>query len=147
MALLDELNAQMKAAMIAKDKATLTVVRSLKSAIVNEQIKVGHDLTSDEEKSVLATQLKQRKESVAEFKKGGREDLVAGTEAEITFIEQFLPAQMDEAEVSALIDQVIQSTHASGKSDFGAVMKALMPQVKGRADGAMVNQLVKAKLG
>ncbi|KRM72703.1 GatB/YqeY domain-containing protein [Lacticaseibacillus brantae] len=147
MALLDELNAQMKAAMIAKDKATLTVVRSLKSAIVNEQIKVGHDLTSDEEKSVLATQLKQRKESVAEFKKGGRDDLVAGTAAEITFIEQFLPAQMDEAEVSALIDQVIQSTHASGKSDFGTVMKALMPQVKGRADGAMVNRLVKAKLG
>jgi len=146
MALLDELNAQMKAAMKAKDKLTLTVVRSLKSALVNEQIKVGHDLTDDEEKSVLATQLKQRKESVAEFKKGGREDLVADTEAEIKIVEQYLPAQMSEAEVSALIDQVIQQTNASGKADFGKVMKALMPEVKGRADGAMVNQLVKAKL-
>lgn len=94
MALMDELNAQMKQSMLAKDKVTLSVVRMLKTALVNEKIKLGHDLSEDKEKSVLATELKQRKESVSEFKKGGRSDLVEATEAEIKVVERFLPAQL-----------------------------------------------------
>ncbi|KRO18178.1 GatB/YqeY domain-containing protein [Lacticaseibacillus saniviri] len=146
MALLDELNAQMKTAMKAKDKLTLSVVRMIKTALVNEQIKTGKDLTEDDEKSVLATQLKQRKESLSEFQEAGREDLVEQTQAEIKIVEQYLPAQLDEAAVSDLVDQVVAETGATGKADFGKVMKALMPRVKGQADGALVNRLVKAKL-
>ena len=146
MALINELQAQMKTAMKAKDKETLSVVRMLKSAVVNKQIALGHDLTEDDEKSVLATELKQRKESLAEFKAGGRDDLVAQIEAEIKIVESYLPAQLGEAEVVSLVDSVIQETGATGNADFGKVMKTLMPKVKGQADGALVNRIVKEKL-
>ncbi|MFD1485637.1 GatB/YqeY domain-containing protein [Lacticaseibacillus baoqingensis] len=146
MALMDELNAQMKVAMKAKDKETLSVVRMLKAAVQNKQIALGHDLTESDEKSVLASELKQRKESLAEFKAGGRDDLVAQTEGEIKIVESYLPAQLTEAQVASLVDSVIQETGATGKADFGKVMKTLMPQVKGQADGAIVNRIVKAKL-
>lgn len=146
MALVDELTANMKAAMKAKDKLTLTVIRSIKAAVQNEQIKLGHDLSEEEEKSVLATQLKQRKESLTEFEQAGRQDLVDQLVAEIKVVEQYLPAQLTAEQVEAIVDQVIQETGATGKQDFGNVMKALMPKVKGQADGALVNRIVKAKL-
>ncbi|WP_125706775.1 GatB/YqeY domain-containing protein [Lacticaseibacillus porcinae] len=146
MALINELQAQMKTAMKAKDKETLSVVRMLKAAVQNKQISLGHDLTEDDEKSVLATELKQRKDSLAEFKAAGRDDLVAQLEGEIKIVESYLPAQLDEAAVESLVDSVIQETGATGKADFGKVMKTLMPKVKGQADGALVNRIVKAKL-
>lgn len=146
MALINELQAQMKTAMKAKDKETLSVVRMLKAAVQNKQISLGHDLTEDDEKSVLATELKQRKDSLAEFKAAGRDDLVAQLEGEIKIVESYLPAQLDEAAVASLVDSVIQETGATGKADFGKVMKTLMPKVKGQADGALVNRIVKAKL-
>lgn len=146
MALINELQAQMKTAMKAKDKETLSVVRMLKAAVQNKQISLGHDLTEDDEKSVLATELKQRKDSLAEFKAAGRDDLVAQLEGEIKVVESYLPAQLDEAAVASLVDSVIQETGATGKADFGKVMKTLMPKVKGQADGALVNRIVKAKL-
>lgn len=146
MALINELQAQMKTAMKAKDKETLSVVRMLKAAVLNKQISLGHDLTEDDEKSVLATELKQRKDSLAEFKAAGRDDLVAQLEGEIKVVESYLPAQLDEAAVESLVDSVIQETGATGKADFGKVMKTLMPKVKGQADGALVNRIVKAKL-
>ncbi|KRL37830.1 GatB/YqeY domain-containing protein [Lacticaseibacillus manihotivorans] len=146
MALINELQAQMKTAMKAKDKETLSVVRMLKAAVLNKQISLGHDLTEDDEKSVLATELKQRKDSLAEFKAAGRDDLVAQLEGEIKVVESYLPAQLDEAAVASLVDSVIQETGATGKADFGKVMKTLMPKVKGQADGALVNRIVKAKL-
>lgn len=147
MSLTTELNEQMKTAMKAHDKVTLSVVRMLKAALQNTQIKAGHDLSADEEKAVLATELKQRKESLTEFENGGREDLVAGVKQEIAIVEQYLPAQLDEAAVTALVTKVIAETGATGKADFGKVMKTLMPQVKGQADGALVNRIVKAQLG
>ena len=145
MALMDELNAQMKQSMLAKDKVTLSVVRMLKTALVNEKIKLGHDL-SEEEKSVLATELKQRKESVSEFTKGGRDDLVQQTEAEIKVVERFLPAQLNKAQVGDIVDATIKEVGAKGKQDFGKVMKTLMPKVKGQADGSLVSSVVKEKL-
>ena len=146
MALINELQAQMKTAMKAKDKETLSVVRMLKAAVLNKQISLGHDLTEDDEKSVLATELKQRKDSLAEFKAAGRDDLVAQLEGEIKVVESYLPAQLDQAAVASLVNSVIQETGATGKADFGKVMKTLMPKVKGQADGALVNRIVKAKL-
>ena len=147
MALMEQLNTQMKDAMKAKDKLTLATVRMIKSALTNKQIAKGADLTQEDEQAVLSTELKQRKESLAEFKAGGRDDLVAQLEAEIKVVEAYLPKQLDEAAVTALVDAVIAETGATGKADFGKVMKALMPRVKGQADGAMVNRIVKAKLG
>lgn len=147
MAVLDQLNEQMKMAMKAKDKQTLSTVRMLKSALQNKQIDLGHDLTPEDEKAVLSTELKQRKESLEEFSKAGREDLVTPLEAEIKIVEAYLPAQLDEAAVTKLVDETIAEVGATGKSDFGKVMKTLMPKVKGQADGAMVNRIVKAKLG
>lgn len=146
MAVLDQLNEQMKTAMKAKDKQTLSTVRMLKSALQNKQIDLGHDLTPEDEKAVLSTELKQRKESLEEFSKAGREDLVTPLEAEIKIVEAYLPAQLDEAAVTKLVDETITEVGATGKSDFGKVMKTLMPKVKGQADGAMVNRIVKAKL-
>ncbi|WP_338215822.1 GatB/YqeY domain-containing protein [Lacticaseibacillus salsurivasis] len=146
MAVLDQLNEQMKTAMKAKDKQTLSTVRMLKSALQNKQIDLGHDLTPEDEKAVLSTELKQRKESLEEFSKAGREDLVTPLEAEIKIVEAYLPAQLDEAAVTKLVDETIAEVGATGKSDFGKVMKTLMPKVKGQADGAMVNRIVKAKL-
>ena len=137
MALMDELNAQMKQSMLAKDKVTLSV---------NEKIKLGHDLSEEEEKSVLATELKQRKESVSEFTKGGRDDLVQQTEAEIKVVERFLPAQLNKAQVGDIVDATIKEVGAKGKQDFGKVMKTLMPKVKGQADGSLVSSVVKEKL-
>lgn len=146
MAVLDQLNEQMKTAMKARDKATLSTVRMLKSALQNKQIELGHPLTEAEEQSVLTSEMKQRKESLSEFEKAGREDLVTPLKAEIKIVAAYLPAQLDEAAVAKLVDETIKETGATSKADFGKVMKTLMPKVKGQADGGLVNKLVKAKL-
>ncbi|MFD1428658.1 GatB/YqeY domain-containing protein [Lacticaseibacillus mingshuiensis] len=147
MALVDQLNEQMKTAMKARDKETLSTVRMLKAAVQNKQIELGHDLTEDDEKALLSTELKQRKESLVEFQNANREDLVKPLENEIKIVESYLPAQLDEAAVTALVEETIQEVGATGKSDFGKVMKTLMPKVKGQADGGLVNRIVKEKLG
>ncbi|MFD1431839.1 GatB/YqeY domain-containing protein [Lacticaseibacillus yichunensis] len=146
MALVDQLNEQMKTAMKARDKETLSTVRMLKAAVQNKQIELGHDLTEDDEKALLSTELKQRKESLVEFQNANREDLVKPLENEIKIVESYLPAQLDEAAVTALVEETIQEVGATGKSDFGKVMKTLMPKVKGQADGGLVNRIVKEKL-
>ncbi|GAJ25487.1 transamidase GatB domain protein [Liquorilactobacillus sucicola DSM 21376 = JCM 15457] len=146
MSLLDSLNNDLKAAMKAHDKKTLSTVRMLKSAATNEQIKVGHTLTSDEEIAVLSRELKQRKDSVAEFSAAGREDLVPGLEKEIEVVQRYLPKQLGEDEVKTIVRETIQRVGATSKADFGKVMGAVMPQVKGQADGKLVNSVVKSLL-
>ncbi|MCP8857162.1 GatB/YqeY domain-containing protein [Latilactobacillus fuchuensis] len=146
MSLLEQLNSDLKTAMKAKDKLRLTVIRSLKSALTNAQISAGQDLSSDEELSVLSSQLKQRKESLQEFENGDRADLADQTKAEIVIVTAYLPEQLDEAAVTAIVDEAMKATGATGKADFGKVMQYVMPKVKGRADGALVNQVVKSKL-
>ncbi|KRM62487.1 hypothetical protein FC26_GL002061 [Paucilactobacillus vaccinostercus DSM 20634] len=143
MSLLETLNQDMKTAMKAKDKTTLSVVRMLKSAVMNEQINLGHDLTNDEEVAVLSRELKQRKDSVAEFDKGGREDLSAQTKAEITVVEKYMPAQLSEDEVKQIVADTVAEVGAQSMADFGKVMGAVMPKLKGQADGKLVNQTVK----
>ena len=118
----------------------------LQAAVTNERIKLGHDLLEQDELAVLATVLKQRKESLVEFEKADREDLVADLQGEIAIVQHYLPQPLSEAEVQDLVNQVVADTGAQSTKDFGKVMKALMPQVKGRADGSLVNRLVKAAL-
>lgn len=146
MSLLASLQKDMVAAMKAKDKETLGTVRMLKAAVTNEQINLGHDLTPDEEIAVLSRELKQRKDSLAEFKAAERADSVTKLEAEIKVVESYLPKQMSVDEVKAIVEETIQEVGATSKADFGKVMSAVMPKLKGQADGKVVNQTVKELL-
>lgn len=143
MALQDQLTADLKTAMKAKDKISLNVIRSIKTSLTNERVKLEHDLTEDDEIAVLSRELKQRKESLAEFDKAGREDLVEPLKEEIKIVEKYAPAQMSQEEVEAIVKQAIADTNAAGMGDFGKVMGKVMAAVKGRADGNVVNQTVK----
>ena len=146
MSLLESLQKDMVAAMKAKDKTKLSTVRMLKAAVTNEQISVGHDLTSDEEVSVLSRELKQRKDSLEEFKAAGRDQAVADLEAEIAVVESYLPEQLSVDEVKAVVKETIEAVGATSKADFGKVMGVLMPKLKGKADGKLVNATVKELL-
>lgn len=146
MSLETQLTEDLKTAMKAHDKLTLNVVRMMKAALTNEKIKQGHDLTADEELTVVSRELKQRKESLEEFQKGNREDLVAGVKAEIKIVEKYAPKQLSADEITQIVTDSIAKVGATGMGDFGKVMGAVMPQVKGKADGSLVNQTVKAQL-
>ena len=146
MSLLQDLTKDMVAAMKSRDKETLNTVRMLKAAVKNEQIDKGHELTPDEEVAVMSQEYKQRKESLEEFKKAGRDDLVKQTQAEMKIVEKFLPKQLSADEVKKVVDDTIDQLGASGMKDFGKVMGAAMGKLKGQADGKIVNQTVKAEL-
>ena len=146
MSLLETLNADMKQAMKDKNKEALSVIRMVKSTVMNDQISLGHDLTPEEELTVLSREVKQRQDSLAEFEKGGREDLAAGIRSELTILAKYLPAQLTEEEIVAIVAAAIEQTGATGPKDMGKVMGVVTPQVKGKADGKVVADLVKATL-
>lgn len=146
MSLVEQLNADMKVAMKAKDKETLSVIRMLKADLSNEQIKAGHDLSADEELSVVSREMKQHVEERDSYADADREDLVADLQAQIEVLKRYMPEQLSEEEVRAIVQETIQAVGASSKADMGKVMGALMPKVKGKADGKMINQLVQSEL-
>ncbi|AOA02124.1 GatB/YqeY domain-containing protein [Carnobacterium maltaromaticum] len=146
MSLLTTLNEDMKTAMRAKDKETLSVVRMLKASLQNEQIKLGEELNADQELTILAREMKQRRDSVAEFKKANRQDLVDKTQAEIEIVEKYMPKQLSEDEIKTIVSAAIAKVGASSMKDFGQVMGAVMPETKGKADGNEVNRIVKELL-
>ncbi|MFP3375486.1 GatB/YqeY domain-containing protein [Bacillus sp. SIMBA_069] len=142
MSLLGRLNDDMKQAMKNKQKEKLTVIRMVKAALQNEGIKLQHTLTEEEELTVLAREVKQYKDSLLEFKKAGREDLVNKLQSEIQILSAYLPEQLTEEELANVIKQVISEIGATSKADMGKVMTAVMPKVKGKTDGSLVNKLV-----
>ncbi|WP_108669601.1 GatB/YqeY domain-containing protein [Peribacillus acanthi] len=147
MSLLERLNDDMKQAMKNKEKDKLSVIRMLKSSLQNEGIKLQkQELTADEELTVLSRELKQRKDSLQEFQNAGRDDLVEKTRTEINYVEVYMPQQLSEEEVSAIVQETIAAVGATSKADMGKVMGALMPKVKGKADGSLVNKLVQQHL-
>lgn len=146
MSLLTTLNEDMKTAMRAKDKETLSVVRMLKASLQNEQIKLGEELNADQELTILAREMKQSRDSVAEFKKANRQDLVDKTQAEIEIVEKYMPKQLSEDEIKTIVSAAIAKVGASSMKDFGQVMGAVMPETKGKADGNEVNRIVKELL-
>lgn len=146
MSLLSRLNDDMKSAMKAKDKESLQVIRMIKSSIQNEQIKVGHDLTDDEELSVLSREMKQRRDSLREFEQAGRDDLAEKVKSEIAIVEKYMPEQLSEDDIRQIVQEAINQTGASSAKEFGKVMGAVMPKVKGKADGNLVNAIVKELL-
>lgn len=146
MSLLKQLQTDMITAMKNRDKDTLAVVRMLKAAVQNAQIEAGHDLTPDEEVAVMSREYKQRKESLAEFQKAGRQDLVDKTTNEMKVVEKYLPKQLSADDVKKIVNETVQAVGAASMKDFGKVMGAVMPKVKGQADGKLVNQTVKETL-
>ncbi|ANC77921.1 GatB/YqeY domain-containing protein [Fictibacillus phosphorivorans] len=146
MSLLNELNQDMKQAMKDKNKQKLSVIRMLKASLQNEAIKQGRELNEEEELTVLVREMKQRKDSLQEFEKAGRDDLVAGLQDEIAVLTPYLPKQLSEEELQEIVAQTISEIGASSKADMGKVMGALMPKVKGKADGGLVNRIVQQQL-
>lgn len=146
MSVLDQLNQDMKVAMKAKDKAKLKTIRMLKASLQNEKLAKQDDLTEQEELDILAREKKQRLDSLQEFKQAGRDDLVDEVEEELAIVAEYLPEPLSDDEVKEIVQSVIDSVNASGMQDMGKVMGAVMPKVKGRADGNFVSEVVKAKL-
>ena len=146
MSLTDQLMTDIKTAMKSQDKTALSVIRMLKSALMNKKIELGHVLTDQEEAQVVASQMTQQKDSLADFQKGGRDDLVAQTQAQMKVLQQYLPQQLSKAELQQIVQQSAAEIQATSAADFGKLMKTVMPKVRGRADGSLVNQIVKAFL-
>jgi len=146
MSVIERLNQDMKQAM--KDKATLklSVIRMVKAAIANEEINKGGKLSEDEELTILTRELKQRRESLQEFEKAGREDLASKTREEIEILTAYLPAQLSEDEVRQFVREAVVALGATSKKEMGKVMGAVMPKVKGRADGTLVQKMVAEEL-
>lgn len=145
MSLQDRLYEDMKTALKAREagKLRLSVIRMSRAALKNRAIDLGHDLTDDEIIEVLAKELKMRRDAILEFQRAGRQERVAKLEAEINILEEYLPQQLNRDEITQLAHEVLVSVRANSERDLGKVMGVLMPKLKGRADGKLVNQIVR----
>lgn len=142
----EQLLNDMKKAMKEKDKARLSVIRMTRSEIKNKEIETGDELDDQGVISVIAKQVKQIRDSLADFEKSGKKDVMDKLHQEIEILEEYLPEQLTEEEVDQLVEEVIAETGAENISDMGKVMGKIMPKIKGRADGTMVSNKVKEKL-
>ena len=147
MALREKLYEDMKNAMKARDDLRLSTIRMVRSAVKNKDIELKRELDDQEIVEVIAALVKQRKESIRLFSEAGRKDLVEKEEKELAILHEFLPQQLNRAEVALLVEKIIAECGAQGAKDMGKVMKALMPHVAGRADGKTVSDVVREKLG
>ena len=144
----DRVTADITAAMKSRDSARLSALRMLKAALMNKNVEKGRDLDEAESLQVVASLVKQRRDSTEQFRKGGREDLAAKEEAEIIILQAYLPAEASDDEISAAVAAAIEETGAAGPQDLGKAMKAAMQKLAGKnADGKRVSQMVRAKLG
>ena len=149
MPLNEKIAADLTAAMKAKDALRLSALRMLKTAVTNKgMVEKGRDLEDAEVLQVVATLVKQRRDSVEQFTKAGRTDLADKETAEIAILEHYLPPAISAEEIEAAVDAAIADTGASSAKDMGKVMKAVMPKLAGKnADGKAVNEAVRRKLG
>jgi uncharacterized protein YqeY len=146
MSLTNRLNEDMKQAMKNQDKFRLSVIRMVRSSIKNSEIELRRPLDDDEVLEVLIREIKQRRDSLQEFEKANRSDLADNLKIEIEILTVYLPQQLTEEELKEIVQQTIQEVGVSSKAEMGKLMGALMPKVKGRADGKLVNQLVQQHL-
>jgi uncharacterized protein YqeY len=150
MSIQETIISDMKSAMKAKDQDKLRVLRSLKTAIMEKEIserKAGEANLNDEQVTqVLMKAAKQRKDSIEQFEEAGRDDLASKERVELEIIESYLPEMMGEEEIRELVQRRIKELGATSMSDMGKVMGALMPEVKGKADGSLVNKVVREEL-
>ncbi|MEK2586816.1 GatB/YqeY domain-containing protein [Lentilactobacillus buchneri] len=147
MSVYDKLLSYMKDAMKARDKVRLGVIRGIKAQVMNAKVADGnHDLTEDQINDIIMKEIKQQKESLEEFQKADRKDLAEEQEAKLKIAEEYAPEQLSEAEVEKIVQETISQVGAESMADFGKVMGAIMPKVKGQADGSVINKLVKQQL-
>ncbi len=146
MSIKQQLDADLKAAMKDKDALKTSVVRMLKSAIKYREIELMKTLDDAGVQAVVGTEIKRRRDSVEQYRLGGREDLASKEEAEIAMLQAYLPAQLAPEELARIVDAAIARTGAQGPKDMGRVMKEVLPEVQGKAEGKAVSELVKSKL-
>jgi len=153
MSLKEKISSDAITALRQKDKVTLNVLRMVKSKILELEVKLrtkkgkGYQLSDEETLGVITSYAKQRKQSIDSYTEAGRHDLADQEKNELDLLNQYLPKQLSREEVEKLVDEALAETGASSMQDIGKVMKALMPKLKGAADGKTVNELVRSKLG
>ena len=144
--MVEKLDKDMIEAMKAKDKEKLSVIRACKAALDKERIDKGVEVNDDLLITVVSREIKMRKESITEFEKGGRDDLVKQYQSEIDILKEYLPPQMDEAEIDAEIEKIFDLVKPESIKDMGKVMKEASAIFKGKADMGVVNSKIKEKL-
>ncbi len=145
----DELREELKQSMLARDEVKTSVLRMLLSALNYYEIQkggAGYEATDEDVLAVVQKEVKQRKDSIEQFKNAGRQELADKENDELKILEQYMPAQMGEEEIRTLVKEAIAKTGASTPAEMGKVMGALMPSTKGKADGSLVSQIVKEEL-
>ncbi|MBI5588212.1 MAG: GatB/YqeY domain-containing protein [Deltaproteobacteria bacterium] len=147
MSLRSDITKDITAAMKAGEKEKLSTIRMLLSAAKYKEIDLKRELNDEEFQQVASTLIRQRQDSIEQFVKGGRQELADKEQREIEFIKVYLPAQLTPDEIRAIVKKAAAETAASGAKDIGKLMKAVMPHVKGKADGKLVNDIVKEALG
>lgn len=143
----ERLSEQMKSSMKSGDKDTLGFVRNLHAAVRKKEIDDKIELDDAGVQKIIASAMKQRQDSIEQFRQGGREDLAVKEQAELAFLKTYMPEQMGEDEIRKIVDWAVTEAKAASAKDMGNVMKLLMPKVQGKADGKLVNQIVKERLG
>lgn len=147
MSLVETVTQQIAIAMRQKDQASLAPLRMLKAALMNKEVEKGRELDDNESLQVVSSLVKQRRDSVEQFTAGGRQDLADREQAEIRFLERFLPPAADSATIAAAVEAAVAETGAAGPKDMGKVMKAVMTRLAGlSADGRQVSEAVKKRL-
>jgi uncharacterized protein YqeY len=148
MTLMERISQDLTAAMRAREQQRLAALRMAKAALMNREVEKGRALDESESQQVIVSLIKQRRDSIEQFRQGGRQDLVDKEAAEITTLETYLPPPVDPAEIERAVDEAIGETGATSPKDLGKVMKVVMPKLAGRAvDGRTINELVRRKLG
>ena len=147
MGLREQIDTDIKSALKGGAKEKVSTLRMLSAALKNRQIDKRGPLTEEEVLEAVRSLIKQRRDSVEQFTKGGRQDLVDQESAEIAFLEVYLPQQLSREELERLVREAVAQSGAQGSKDMGKVMKTLIPMVGGRADGKLVSELVKSALG
>ena len=146
MLLIERLNEDMKIAMKAQDKETLNVIRMVKSAVQLAKIELKHDLTDEEVVDVVSKQIKMRKDSIVEFSKANRDDLVAQYQQEINILNKYMPEQLSLEEVEKIIDEAFVIVNPTSQKQMGLIMKEVNPKVRGKFDMGEVSKIIKDKL-
>ncbi|KAA0211922.1 GatB/YqeY domain-containing protein [Ignavibacteria bacterium CHB1] len=148
MNLKDKINDELKKAMLAKDQTRLDTLRSIRSEILMmDKSGLGREMNEEEELQLLNKQAKMRRDSIEQFKDGGREELAANEAAQLKVIEEFLPKQLSREEAEKVISAIVDGFETPVMADFGKIMGAVMKELKGKVDGKLVQELVKSKLG
>ena len=146
MSLYDDIILDLRKSIKEQDKERLSVLRGLKSAIKNKQVELREELTDDQIRGVLSSEIKKRKEAIEKFGQGLRQDLVEKEEEELRILSSYLPPQLSAEEIKGVVTQAIEEISASGPKDLGKVMKSVMPKLAGRADGREVNRIARELL-